>query len=44
MRRIWEALQSISGAMPHPDGMIAVDYKKNNNKWLIKVLLPKTVT
>jgi alpha-L-rhamnosidase len=37
-------IKSIGGEMPHPNGMIAVNYELKNRKWEIKIRLPKTIT
>jgi len=38
------ALEQASGKMPHPDGEIQVDYKKENEKWRIMISLPPNTT
>lgn len=37
-------LKNISGAIPHPNGNIAVGYINKNNKWAIEINLPKETT
>jgi hypothetical protein len=37
-------ITSISGAIPHPRGMVSVNYKLENNKWKVDVALPKGVS
>jgi hypothetical protein len=37
------SITSISGSIPHPDGMIKVDYQKQQNKWFIQIQLPLTI-
>ncbi len=37
-------LKEISGEIPHPKGILSVDYKLENNQWNISINLPKTVT
>ncbi len=34
----------IGGTMPHPKGSLSVNYKLDNNKWTIRITLPKTIT
>jgi hypothetical protein len=34
-------LTKASGEIPHPSGKVEVDYHFENNKWLIKIILPK---
>ncbi len=38
------SLKNASGEIPHPNGKIAVDYKYENNKWNIKIDLPKNTS
>lgn len=35
------SLKNASGEIPHPNGKIAVDYRYENNKWNIKIDVPK---
>ncbi|HUS02990.1 MAG TPA: alpha-L-rhamnosidase C-terminal domain-containing protein [Chitinophagaceae bacterium] len=37
-------LKNAGGDIPHPNGKIAVDYNYENNKWNIKIDLPKNTT
>ena len=37
-------LKNASGEIPHPNGKIGVDYHYQNNKWNIKIDLPKNTT
>ena len=37
-------LKNASGEIPHSNGKIAVDYKYQNNRWNIKIDLPKNTT
>ena len=32
------------GKIPHPKGMISVNYVQENNRWKISIELPKTIT
>lgn len=34
-------LTHLNGEMPHPNGSIAAEYKKSNNKWQVKIKLPE---
>ncbi len=37
-------ITDISGTMPHPKGMISVNYKSVNNRWTMQIELPKTIS
>ena len=37
-------ITNIAGTIPHPKGSVSVNYKLENNKWLVKIELPATVT
>ncbi len=38
------ALKTIGGEIPHPNGKVAVNYKLEEDKWLINIRLPKATT
>ncbi len=37
-------LTKLNGQIPHPKGVVAVQYRLENNQWHIQIELPKTVT
>ena len=37
-------ITNVSGEIPHPNGKVAVEYILDNNKWKIKISLPKNTT
>lgn len=39
-----DKLEAISGTMPHPDGMISVNYRLVRHKWTMEIGLPGTVS
>ncbi len=38
------SITSISGEVPHPEGLIKVDYQLNKGKWKISITLPQSTT
>lgn len=37
-------LKNVNGKMPHPDGFISANYKRDNGKWKIEISLPGKVS